>query len=103
MRTNGREPHYANWKIDPGERARRIWMWWQPRLQTEKVGFKHFAYMLGTIVLNQVSSASVERVFSQLNFIVRTCGRALLEDTLEMRLMHRINEGLDNDFGMLEE
>jgi hypothetical protein len=100
-RPRGRETFYATWKDDPGERARRIWLWWIPRLQTEKFRFKHFACALKKIVLNQISSASVERVFSQLNFIVRNCGTALLEDTLEMRLMHRCNEGLDDDFGMV--
>jgi hypothetical protein len=97
----GRETVYATWKDDPGERARRIWLWWIPRLLTEKFRFKHFACALKTIVINQISSASVERVFSQLNFIVRAMGTAMLEDTLEMRLMHRCNHGLDDDFGMV--
>ena len=97
----GRETVYTTWKDDPGERARRIWLWWIPRLQTEKVRLKHFACALKTIVINQISSASVERVFSQLNFIVRAMGTGILEDTLEMRLMHRCNHGLDDDFGMV--
>jgi hypothetical protein len=31
----GQETVYATWKDDPGERARRIWLWWIPRLQAE--------------------------------------------------------------------
>jgi hypothetical protein len=67
-------------------------------LRLEKLRFKHFARV--KICLNQISSDSVERVSSQLNFVVRTCGTASLEDTLEMRLMHRYNQGLDDYFGM---
>jgi hypothetical protein len=77
----GRETSYDDWKDNPGERARRIWLWWTPRLATYQSTFKHFAIALRIIVLNQVSSAGVERVFSQLSYIVRVCGGSMLEDT----------------------
>jgi hypothetical protein len=95
----GRETSYDNWKDDPGERARRIWLWWIPRFEVEKSKLFHFALALRIIVLQQVSSAGVERVFSQLNYIVRICGTSMIEETLEMRLMHRCNQGLEDNYG----
>jgi hypothetical protein len=97
-RPQGRETSYDDWKDDPGERARRIWLWWTPRLETYQSTFKHFAIVLRIIVLNQVSSAGVERVFSQLNYIVRVCGSSMLEDTAAMRLMLRCNEGMVDNY-----
>ena len=44
------------------------------------------------VVLVQTSSASVERVFSQVKFIVEAIGERGLEETLETRLMCRINK-----------
>jgi hypothetical protein len=103
MIPKGQETFYANCKDDPGEQAWKNWLWWLPWLQSEKLRFKHFvACALRKIAFNQISSASVEQVFLYLNFVVRACaGMALLEDTLEMWLMHQCNEGLDDDFGMV--
>jgi hypothetical protein len=99
-RPQGRETSYDDWKDDPGERARRICLWWTPRFATYQYTFKHFAIALKIIVLNQVSSAGVERVFSQLSHVVRFCESIMLEDTTaEMRLMIRCNEGMVEHYG----
>ena len=38
-----------------------------------------------------ISSASVERCFSQVKFILETIGERALEETLETRVMERMN------------
>ena len=43
-------------------------------------------------VFAQVSSASVERIFSQLKLIIDTVGASALKDNLECRLFERINK-----------
>jgi hypothetical protein len=53
---------------------------------------------LRLIVLAQPSSAATERVFSQLQFIRRVCGDAMLEDVVCMRTLVRCNHGLCDDF-----
>jgi hypothetical protein len=44
------------------------------------------------VVLVQVSSASEERVFSQVRLICETCEVSPLEETLETHLMERVNQ-----------
>jgi hypothetical protein len=39
-----------------------------------------------------LSSASVERVFSQVKFIIETVGHNPMEETLETRVMERVND-----------
>ena len=43
------------------------------------------------VALVPISIAAVERVFSQVKFIVETSGVSVLEETLETRLMERVN------------
>ena len=43
------------------------------------------------IALVPVSSTSVERVFSQVKFIIETVCEGALEETLETRVMERVN------------
>ena len=62
-----------------------MWEWWK----TPRLNFMSTAARL--VVLVQTSSASVERVFSQVKFIVESIGVNALEDTIETRLMQRIN------------
>ena len=96
----GREPAISSdWKGDPGERARRIFAWWQTIRSTESNKLKSFLKVIRIIVTNQASSAAIERVFSQLLYMVRTCGANSLEDATNIRLMRRVNDGLDADFG----
>ena len=65
-----------------------MWEWW--RAHHHKLTYFSLAARL--VALVQISSASVERVFSQVKFIVETIGLSVLEDTMEIRLMSRINE-----------
>ena len=46
-------------------------------------------------MLSQVSSCSLERVFSQLKLIRDTCGDNMLEDMTEIRMILRTNGDLD--------
>jgi hypothetical protein len=76
-----------NWMDDPGEKARRIWEWW--RIHREKcVYFKTAVHL---VVLVQVSSAPVERVFSRLRLIVETLQQHTLHDAILLRLFVAIN------------
>ena len=78
------------WKDDPIESARRIWEWW--RAKKDDVRIRHLVVAARLVALVQVSSASVERVFSQVKLICETCGVSPLEETLETRLMERVNQ-----------
>ena len=64
-----------------------MWEWW--KTYNHKLNFFSTAACL--VVLVKTSSASVERVFSQVKFIVESIGVNALKDTIEMRLMQRIN------------
>ena len=80
-----------DWKEDDGEYACRIWEWWQPRVKE----FPCFALALRLVVLTQLSSCSVERVFSHLSLVIQDiCGDGMLEDALEMRLFLQCNGDL---------
>ena len=48
-----------------------------------------------TVALTQVSSASVERVFSQLVRIKKECGETMLEETVFLRLLCRLHSDED--------
>ena len=72
----------CTWRDDPGERARRIWLWWKDH----RLLSKDFSLAARLVALVQVSSASVERLFSQLKLVVDAVGESMLEETLETRL-----------------
>ena len=80
---------YANctWRDDRIEKARRVWEWW--RVKAQKFNFFFTAARL--VALVPISSTSVERVFSQVKFIIETVGVSVLEETLETRVMERVN------------
>jgi len=84
----------GDWKGDPTERGRRLWLWWRIRVYELK-DFLAFRIVLRLVALIQPSSASMERVFSQLQLILFTCGGNVLEETLESRCFERCNK---NDF-----
>lgn len=81
---------YANhtWHDDRIEQSRRVWEWW--RIKGIKLHFFFSAARL--VALVPLSSASVERVFSQVKFIIETVGQNVLEETLETRVMERVND-----------
>ena len=81
-----------DWKEDAGEYARRIWEWWRIRVQQ----FPCHALAIRLVVLSQLSSCSVERVFSRLSLIRERCGENLYEDMTEIRLFMQCNGNLDD-------
>ena len=48
-----------NWKKDAGEYATRIWKWWKSHRQR----FPYHAMAIRLVVIAQLSSCSVDRVF----------------------------------------
>jgi hypothetical protein len=84
---DSREERYKTWKDDPGEQARRIWIWWSH----VRDKFNAFSLALRLVALVQTSSASVERLFSVLKLIVESIGHSMLEETLETRLFVKYN------------
>ena len=62
---------------------------------------KHFCAAVKLVVLIQTSSASAERVYSQLNFLRHILGDKTIRDNLELRALIRCNRGLESDFNAL--
>ena len=89
-----REPALSdNWKDDLGEYDMRIWEWWRPRW----VGLKSFTYFdeaIRKVVLFKLSSAIVERDFSQYVAVKNVCGNQLRKSMLQNRIMNRCNKSL---------
>ena len=69
-----------DWKEDAGEYAQRIWQWWKPRRNR----YPYHALAIRLCVLAQLSSCSVERVFSKLERIRKATGEHLKEDMCEV-------------------
>jgi hypothetical protein len=88
---------YSDWKHDVGERARRIYDWWRV-VMNEKRGVSKFQEAVRIIATTQVSSAAVERVFSQLTFIRRAIGDLATREVLETRAYVRCNNDMGGDF-----
>ena len=72
-----------DWKNDAGEYTQRIWKWCKP--SKDKYPFHGVAISL--IVLAQLSSCSVEQVFSKLEKIRKVASENLKEDMCEIRLL----------------
>ena len=66
--------------------------------QIEDATLPTFFEAVRIVALNQSSSATVERTFSQLNYMVRTIGPHAIEETIETRLLMRSNYGHDMDY-----
>ena len=77
---------------DAGEYSERIWQWWKARRDK----FPAHALALRLAVLAQLSSCSVERVFSKLKIIRERCGEKLYDDMCEIRLFLQCNGDLSN-------
>ena len=67
------------WRGDKDEKARRVWEW----RKTYYHKLTYFSTAVRLVALDQTSSASVERVFSQVKFIAETLGESTLESTIE--------------------
>ena len=78
------------WMDDTNEKAHRIWELW--RAKAKRDNLQYFGMTARIVVLVQMSSASVERVFSQVKLIVNSIGENALEDNLETRLVERVNK-----------
>ena len=76
------------WKDDRIEQPRRVWEWW--RVMGKK--FRYFFTAARLVAIVPLSSASVERVFSQVKYIIETTGESVLEESLEARVMERVND-----------
>ena len=85
--------HEFDWKKDPGERARRIWEWWKLRMISNP-DFKHIRECIRRVVLAQLSSCSVEIVFSQLKQIRDAVGDSLFKEMLNNYMYLRCNGDL---------
>ena len=81
-----------DWNNDAGEYAQRIRKWWKPR----KHKYPFHGVDICLIFLAQLSSCSVERVFSKLENIGKVTGEHLKEDMCEIRLLLQVNEDLDD-------
>ena len=83
---------YGNmtWKTDPIEKARRVWEWW--RAYHGYPGMRYVSMAARLVALVQVSSASVERIFSQLKLICETTSDSPLEETVICRVLQQCND-----------
>ena len=81
-----------------GERSRRVYDWWQMLLNEKSGSLPKFEKAVKLLALVQVSSAFVERVFSQLAFIRRAIGDSALRDVMELRTLIRVNNGLMENY-----
>lgn len=75
------------WETNRIEQARRVWEWWRAKAPK----FTYFYTAARLVALVPISSAAVERVFSQVKYIIETVGESVLEETLETRVMERVN------------
>ena len=67
------------WKKDPGEKASKIWEWQSVRVHESKnANLSFFEKVIRVVVLTQLSSCAVERVFSQLKLIRDACRDSMM-------------------------
>ena len=91
-RGKGRPRTKDSWREDPVETARRIWEFWRVKMISGvKTIPNALEEALCLVALAQLSSTSVERVFSQLKHIVETVCVSGLEDMYELRVFARTN------------
>ena len=85
---SARDPE-TGWREYLPERARRLYAWW--RIHHDTKGMEYFAAAVRELVLCQVSSADMERVFSLFLRVLTKVGNAALMDNIVTRvtMMHR--------------
>jgi hypothetical protein len=86
--TQGQQP----WETDMKESARRIWAWWKANYIAGK--FPAWTKAVRIVALIPMSSAFVERVFSQAALIREIGGDSMLLDLFELRVMVRTNDSI---------
>ena len=69
------------------EKACRVWEWWC----VKAVKFNYFFTAAYLVALVPVSSAAVECVFSQVEFLIETTGVSALKESLEIRVKEHVN------------
>jgi hypothetical protein len=87
--TKGKIVDNVTWKDDSIETARHTWEFW--RVHRKNVKIFHIAKADCLIALVQISSASVERIFSQMKQIQDSCGDSILGETFFSRVCERCN------------
>ena len=94
---NNENDDTLHWSDDVGERGKRIADWWASVMViSDGTWLPCFEKMFILLcLLRQPSSAIVERVFSQINYIRSSCEDKLKEDNLELRTMLRCNGNCD--------
>jgi hypothetical protein len=80
-----------DWKDDLGEYSRRIWEWWLLRWLKVK-DFDYFGRAIRRVVCWRLSSAMVERDFSQFVAIKNACGSNIKKPMLQNRMYSRCNK-----------
>jgi len=88
------DDHDFDWKKDPGERAHKIWEWWKLRM-IDNPDFSHIRKCIRLVVLAQLSSCSVERIFSQMQQIRDAVGDNLFSEMAKNYMYLRCNGDLD--------
>ena len=76
------------WRDDRIETTRRVWLWWRAHFKK----LPYFSQAARLVALVPITSAAVERIFSQVKFIIETTGEHGLQETLQVRLMERTND-----------
>jgi hypothetical protein len=81
----------TDWRKDAGEKADRIWRWWRPIVATGPIShnFPCYHLVLRLVALVQVSSCTVERVFSQLKYIRDCYGDNIYKDIFSQHYQWR--------------
>ena len=87
------EPVDKYWRKDEGEKVTRIWEWWKPIVENEP-NYLYFSLALKFISMIQVSSCAVERVFSQMRYVIDVCW-LFYKDNLEFCMFAGCNGNLD--------
>ena len=90
MMKKEKEPEkYADhtWQGDCIENFRRVWEWWRAKAPK----FSYFFTAARLVAIVPILSASVDRCFSKVKFIIEAIGELALEEMLETRVMERMN------------
>ncbi len=77
------------WESDMKKSARRIWTWWKSHCSAGN--FPTWAKAVRVVALIPMSSAFVERVFSQAALVREVGSDKMLQDLFELRVMVRAN------------
>ena len=75
------------WEDDRIEKAHRVWEWWRVKV----FKFNYFFTAARIVALVPISSAAVERVFSQVKFIIETTGVGAIEESLGSCVVECVN------------